>query len=277
MENHENDMPFMKFPKIYENMAEFKFPKKIEWIATEKIDGSNFSVYSNGAIVKFAKRTGFLNNIEDWFFNYQLISWELSKQANQIYQIIKQKEPKIKFIIVYGELNGGFYPEDHKNWTGPVPSRINAKGIITIPLEKRAIQEGVYYNNKISLIVFDIGIVNAEGILNYLEYDEMVNMCKNVNLPYTHLLIKGNIQKMLDYSLEFNSTIPALFGLPPLEYNKAERIVIRPVIWNGPGDERPMLKRKNKKFKQFSGDFDINQVKKKPNTISKLHDESKST
>ena len=40
-----NQIYFVKFPKIYENMGEFKAPKKLEWIATEKIDGSNFSVY----------------------------------------------------------------------------------------------------------------------------------------------------------------------------------------------------------------------------------------
>ena len=59
-EQNSNTMHFVKFPKIYENIGDFKSPKKLEWIATEKIDGSNFSVYSNGVETKFAKRTGFL-------------------------------------------------------------------------------------------------------------------------------------------------------------------------------------------------------------------------
>lgn len=51
-----NQIYFVKFPKIYENMGEFKAPKKLEWIATEKIDGSNFSVYSNGLEIIFCKK-----------------------------------------------------------------------------------------------------------------------------------------------------------------------------------------------------------------------------
>ena len=259
-----NDIFFVKFPKIYENMGDFKAPKKLEWIATEKIDGSNFSVYSNGKETKFAKRTGFLKD-DDWFYNYQSISLELSQKANKIYNLIKTKEDNnLKFIVIYGELCGGFYPEDIKNWKGPIPSRINDKGVVIIPLEKRAIQEGVYYSDKIKHIVFDIALINTENKIKYLEYSEMVKKCEEVKLPYTPILSKGTLQKLLDYSLEFNSTIPSLFGLKCLENNRAEGIVIRPSFWKGNGEDRPMLKRKNKSFTQFSGEFDINAVKKNP-------------
>ena len=40
--------------------------------------------------------------------------------------------------------------------------------------------------------------------------------------------------------------------------------MIRPSVWNGKGDERPMLKRKNKVFQQIQGDFDIAIVNKNP-------------
>ena len=158
MSTPKNDnIKFMKFPKIYENTGEFKAPKKLDWIATEKIDGSNFSVYSDGNIVKFAKRTGFLKENE-WFYNYQLIALDLSKKAKQVFKHLNNsntiKKP-LKFVVIYGELCGGWFPSD-TNWTGPVPSRINEKGVIIIPLEKRAIQEGVYYYDKNRLIVFYI-------------------------------------------------------------------------------------------------------------------------
>ena len=258
-----NEIFFVKFPKIYENMGDFKPQKKLEWIATEKIDGSNFSVYSNGTETRFAKRTGFLNH-DDWFFNYQLISLDLSLKAKKLYDLIHQKENNIKFIVIYGELCGGFYPKDVENWKGPVPNRINAKGVVIIPLEERAVQEGVYYSDKIRHIVFDIAVINNEDKIKYLEYDEMVKKCEEVGLPYTPILSKGSLQKLLDYSLEFNSTIPALFGLKCLEHNKAEGIVIRPSIWKGNGEDRPMLKRKNKSFTQFSGEFDIKLIRKNP-------------
>ena len=259
-----NEIFFVKFPKIYENMSNFKIPSKLELIATEKIDGSNFSVYSNGRETKFAKRTGFLND-EDWFYNYQSISLEISQKANKIYKLIKTKENQnLKFIVIYGELCGGFYPEDINNWKGPVPSRINNKGVVIIPLEKRAVQEGVYYSDKIKHIVFDIGLIDNENHITYLEYKEMINKCKEVGLPYTPILSKGSLKQLLDYSLEFNSTIPSLFGLKCIDYNRAEGIVIRPSVWKGNGEDRPMLKRKNKIFTQFSGDFDSDKVKKNP-------------
>ena len=85
----------------------------------------------------------------------------------------------------------------------------------------------------------------------------MVKICEEFKIPFTPILTKGSLQKLLDYSLEFNSTIPSLFGLKCIENNKAEGIVIRPSIWKGNGDNRPMLKRKNKSFTQFSGDFNL--------------------
>ena len=257
-------MFFVKFPKIYENMGNFKAPSKLEWIATEKIDGSNFSVYSNGEKTKFAKRTGFLND-EDWFYNYQSISLELSQKANKMYKLIKTKENQnLKFIVIYGELCGGFYPEDINNWKGPVPSRINDKGVVIIPLEKRAVQEGVYYSDKIKHIIFDIALIDSENHITYLEYKEMMNKCEEVGLHYTPILSKGSLKQLLDFSLEFNSTIPSLFGLKCIDNNRAEGIVIRPSVWKGNGEDRPMLKRKNKSFTQFSGDFDSDKVKKNP-------------
>ena len=258
-----NDIYFVKFPKIYENIGDFKSPKKLEWIATEKIDGSNFSVYSNGVETKFAKRTGFLQS-EEWFFNYQSISLELAQKAHKIYHIFKLKNANLNFVVIYGELCGGFYPEDTKNWKGPIPSRINEKGVVIIPLEQRAIQEGVYYSDKIKHIIFDIALIDNEKNIQYLEYNDMVNVCGEVKLPYTPILAKGSLKKMLDYSLDFNSTIPSLFGLKCLDNNNAEGIVIRPSEWKGNGEERPMLKRKSKSFKQFSGDFNIDKIRKNP-------------
>ena len=210
-----NNIVFKKFPKIYENTGDFKAPKKLEWIATEKIDGSNFSVYSDGTNVKFAKRTGFLED-SDWFYNYQLIALDLSKKAKKLYQILnsaKLSPTPLKFIIIYGELCGGWYPSD-TNWTGPVPSRINPKGQIIVPLEQRAVQEGVYYSDKIRLIVFDIAWVDQKDHFQYLDYDAMSSRSKEVGLYFTPSLSRTTLPKLLDYSLDFDSTIPPMFGLP---------------------------------------------------------------
>lgn len=265
MSSSPNDtIQFMKFPKIYENTGEFKAPKKLDWIATEKIDGSNFSVYSDGKTVKFAKRTRFLKENE-WFYNYQLISLDLSKKAKKVFQLLNNEEMTkvpLKFIVIYGELCGGWFPSNDENWNGPVPSRINEKGVIVVPLEQRAVQEGVYYSDKIRLIVFDIAYIDQKDHFQYLEYDTMVSICKEVSLFYTPALTRTSLQKLLDYSLDFDSTIPPMFDLPRIHNNTAEGIVVRPSFWNGP--DRLMLKRKNKRFHQFSGDFDLHAAQTNP-------------
>ena len=165
--------------------------------------------------------------------------------------MLKSKNNNLKFIVINGELCGGFYREDINNWKGPIPTRISEKGIVIIPLEKRAVQEGVYYSDKIKHIVFDIALINNQNKIKYLEYDEIVKIYKEFKIPFTPILVKGSLLKLLYYSLEFKSTIPWLFGLKCFKNNKAERIVIKPFLWKRNGEDRPMLKKKDKSFMQI--------------------------
>ena len=86
------------------------------------------------------------------------------------------------------------------------------KKVFIIPLRQRTVQEGVYYSDKLKHIVFDIAIINNQNKLKYLEYNDMVKLFKEVNFLYTPILSIDSLQKLHDYSLDFNSAIPSLFG-----------------------------------------------------------------
>ena len=90
-----------------------------------------------------------------------------------------------EFIIVYGELFGGFYPKDPESW---INNRINNKGICTLPFEKRAIQEGIYYSENIEYIVFDVAFLqsdfNSES-LTFYDYHEITSILEKTNFLYT--------------------------------------------------------------------------------------------
>lgn len=69
-----------------------------EWIATEKVDGANFSFWCDGTEVKVASRTQF---VDGTFFNCQAV---VNLYSQGILDWCKESGSK---IVVYGELFGG--------------------------------------------------------------------------------------------------------------------------------------------------------------------------
>lgn len=232
-------MEFIKYPKINKHIKNHNIHN---WVATEKIHGSNFSIYSNGQETKFAKRTTFLN-ISDQFYNYQSLIPKLESTGKQIFNLINTKQTK--YIIIYGELFGGYYPSEFEidNWN--INQRINQDGKIIIPMNERAVQEGIYYNPNIEFIAFDILIV--DNITHFLDYDTMKQTCLTANLNIVPEIATGNLHDLLNINLNFNSLVPNYFNLKPLENNIAEGIVIK----NKTGNIRYITKIKHHKFSEI--------------------------
>ena len=249
---------FNKWQKIADKVSDYNLEKKdqkifsktTKWIATEKIHGANFSIYYNlGSLtseepeIKFAKRNGFLSDTE-WFYNYQLIKPKLIKNVKQIATILNKQN-----IIVYGELFGGFYPSDPSKFN--INQRINDKGISVVQFEQRAVQEGIYYSPNIEYIVFDIAIYDENNKPVFISYNEMMNCVKQTELLYAKPLIIDTFDKVMQYNINFDSTIPQQLGLVQMipKTNLAEGIVIRPMDnYMLPNNNRCLIKIKNKKF-----------------------------
>ena len=150
----------LKYQKITDSLDKYqcskndlKLIKKTKWVVMEKVHGSNFSIYYEKGEISFSKRNSKLEDNE-WFYNYHLIKNCLVNNTIKLAKLLEKE----KFTI-YGELFGGYYPEDTINWKGPLKTRINEKGVSIVPFEERAIQEGIYYSPNIEYMVFGALII----------------------------------------------------------------------------------------------------------------------
>lgn len=200
-----------KYSKIEENMLDWsKDYKKVKlWYVTEKIHGSNFSFVNEVQTntIKYAKRNGIIEQ-DEIFFNYKSILPETEPKIKNIVENIKKDFENTKNIIIYGELFGGIYPNMSSEYT--------------------PVQKGVFYSSNIHFIAFDIYIDFIDGRSHYLSFEKSIDYFARAKIMYVEPLSTfSSYEKASHYELGFNSTIPIKFGLPELEMNKAEGIVIR--------------------------------------------------
>ena len=265
------EFKFIKWQKISDRTSDYNLCKKDKsifspkslWFATEKIHGANFSIYFINSNIKYAKRNGFLEE-EEWFYNYQIIKPKLEKNIKLLSQKLDNKN-----IIVYGELFGGYYPKEPEIFD--IKERINEMNICIVPFEQRAIQEGIYYSPNIEYIIYDIAIINLKGEVEFLSYELIIKLVNQTELLVAKPLVIGTFDKVSNYDINFNSTIPEILGLRSFlpKKNLAEGIVIRPlnnyILTNSTQSEyttRCLIKIKNKKFLEISENFDLEQASK---------------
>ena len=247
---------YEKIPQSFKSLnldeKAFQELEKVKWVVTEKVHGANFSfIYKldNDKNYKlfFAKRKEILAWNDD-FFAFQLLVNQIEDKILSLFEALNQEISKeynnttifVKKYIIFGELFGGEYP--HEN----IPKNTAIQ----------AIQTGVYYSNNIGFCAFDIAfeIENKEGNNQleriYLDYEKTVNYFEKYGLLHAKPLFIGKLNEALAFNTRINSTIPALLGLPLLENNLIEGLVIKPL--HNPNTEiikfRPIIKIKNKEF-----------------------------
>ncbi|MFC3757585.1 RNA ligase family protein [Chryseobacterium tructae] len=206
---------------------------KLKWVVTEKIHGANFSFSYENHTLKYAKRREYLAWGDD-FFGFQIVVNKLENKIISLFEHLKTAIPGCRYTI-YGELFGGKYPHPE------VPAAEHLQ----------AIQTGVYYAPDIHFCAFDIGIVNDLEIKYYLDYETAVSYFDRFDVPYVKPLLIGKFNEALNFSTRINSPIPTQqFGLPELEQNLIEGVVIKP--YNLRDHElvsnRPIIKLKNPEF-----------------------------
>jgi len=205
---------------------------------TEKIHGSNFSIYSvNGSEIRYAKRSNFLGN--ESFFNFQEV---MDKHKTSITNLTKQLHNNgLQHVIIYGELCGGSYAGAPKN-----------------PHAKQ-VQKEVQYSNNNEFIIFDIAFVDGDKMF-YLDQVQVEELCNQHKLDCVRHEYIGTLAGCLNYAesnLNRNSVIPNMFELPELPSNPIEGFVIKQI--NGgtqEADKRIVLKVKSLKFKEKNAERD---------------------
>jgi Rnl2 family RNA ligase len=231
-------LTFKKYNSI-ENTCNKDFMDRIKlegyntltYVVQEKVHGANGCFVTDGKEVHFAKRTGLVETGEQ-FYNYEELLARYKERVIRLFFRIKERYPNTENVWVYGEMFGGKYPHpDVKN-----DSKV------------MCIQKGVFYSPAHEFYGFDIRALGTE-IDQYLSVYESNELFESGGFFYAKTLFEGSIDECLSYPNAFPSRIAEWFGLPPIEDNICEGVVVRPIetvfFKNG---SRLLLKNKNSKF-----------------------------
>lgn len=229
-------MQFVKYNSV-QNSYQLKFMDRIireektdgSWIVTEKIHGANFSFWYDGTKFRMAKRTGWIADDEN-FFGIQVLKDYLIGCVKQLYGRFKGRD----YIAVFGELYGGTYPHPE----------------VLIDPKAKKVQKGVYYCPHNDFMVYDIKVDDQ-----FVDFIDMQMYCEQIGLKFIRAEFVGKFKECLEHKNDFLSGIYKEYGLPPIDDNICEGIVIRPnkaqFVFT---HSRVMLKSKNERFKEKSSE-----------------------
>ena len=231
-------LAFKKYSSI-ENTYNKEFMERIKsegydslrYVVQEKVHGANCCFVTDGEEVHFAKRTGMMEAGEK-FYDYEDLLVRYKERVIHLYLRVREKYPDIESALIYGEMFGGRYPH---------PDVKNDSRVVCI-------QKGVFYCPFHEFYGFDIFVRGTEGN-RYFSVNETNTLFAESGFLYAKTLFEGTIEECLSYPNAFQSHIAEWLGLPPLEDNICEGVVIRPVepLYFGNGS-RLLLKNKNSKF-----------------------------
>lgn len=203
----------------------------IEFVATEKIHGANFSFIATATECEIAKRTSLLGS-DLTFYNCGAVKSKYSSDIMQLFRTLQGLDQSISQIQVYGELFGGKY-----------------SGVSSVKGAKQ-VQKEVQYHPDNEFMVYDIFVSGEPEQNYYLSADEVERVCSGLPtlrcIPISH---RGPLSVMIKLFPDFITKIPELFNLPPITNNFAEGWVIKPNIRHYSGI-RGVIKIKSDLFKE---------------------------
>lgn len=232
------------------------------WCAQEKAHGANLSFHTtDGENWATAKRSSFLSEGES-FHNWQQVLQETLPALNKFWQEViaaynKDAETQeegylpITQLSLYGELIGGRY--DH-----PEVNRV---------VGASKVQDGIQYSPKNVFYLFDIRVVYSDERVEFLS-PQFVEEMEQYGFIAAKVLQKGTFKEALTWNNVFPTTIPEQLGLPPIEDNITEGLVLKPehCVFM-PSGSRVILKSKNPAWLEKAS------KKKKVKTPKKLPDD----
>lgn len=206
---------------------------KGKWAITEKVHGTNVQFGFDGEYT-VGKRTGFIEEGER-FYNIQKFAEYYKGPIKAIYEECK-KRYNCNSIIVFGELFGGSYP--HKE--------------VEKDNTAQKVQKGVYYCPMNEIMFFDIYM--DDRYLPVKEFEDVMDTVKNkgyIELIYQHSILVDGIDNAVKYPNDEPSQMYKIWGLPELEDNIREGIVIKPYEQDAfIGQSRVIIKSKNDRFSE---------------------------
>ncbi len=226
-------------------------------MSPEKVHGANFSFVYENKNLSFAKRKEPIKWTDD-FFGFQLIVSRIEENVIRLFEELSHDFKADKYVL-YGELFGGKYPH----------SNVNPDTNI------QAIQTGIYYSPTIEFYAFDIALeFHNTQAKSYLDYQKAISYFEKFNLVHAKILFSGKLNDALNFNIRINSQVPSQLGLPALENNLIEGVVIKPlnhqsVLQQNP---RPILKVKNPEFDEEEKFHEAEKWSYTPNVSSHLEE-----
>lgn len=200
------------------------------WVALEKIHGAQLVIAVQREEVRFGKRKEWLAE-EEPFFGWQLLRVQLGTAAREIARAVGAEGDA---VYLYGELFGGHYPHPD------VPA---------VP-GMSPVQTGIWYAPDLRWSPFDILLVRSEedeGVL--LAHREVEAVAREAGLLTPPVVRRGTRSEMAAVPTRAQTRVPSLLGLPPIEGNVAEGLVIKSDQRVAPG-QRASFKRKIEEFNE---------------------------
>jgi Rnl2 family RNA ligase len=235
-------MEFKKYNSI-ENSFQESFIQAIieqglgdaEYVVQEKVHGANMSIMTDGVRMLAAKRTELIADGED-FYNWRSVVEGHRERVLQLHKEVSARYGTATTAI-FGELFGGGYPHPD------VPMDASAK----------LVQRGVYYCPHNDFYAFDILLDNG----TFLDAETANALFERHGLRYAKTLFKGSLSECLAHPNAFKTTLPQEYGLPELEGNLCEGVVIRPVVPSFlRSGSRVLIKNKNEQWAENNRHID---------------------
>lgn len=216
--------------KIYRNLPN---ADEIEWEVTEKIHGTNVQVATDGVEIVIGKRTSKIEVGEN-FYNALNVMKFMEEPIKALWEHVKAENPNATQVVCYGELFGGCYPHPD------VPAIVG----------ESKIQQGIWYSPFKHWRCFDIAVEFDDGNFVFFSPKFRREICEELNIPQVPFLgiIKG-LKEALGMANNRLSEVYKNYGLPPIEDNSMEGIVMKPEAQDVEmGDDRCIVKSKNPEF-----------------------------
>eukprot|EP00742_Colponemidia_sp_Colp-10_P006259 GILJ01006707.1.p1 GENE.GILJ01006707.1~~GILJ01006707.1.p1 ORF type:complete len:402 (+),score=69.45 GILJ01006707.1:62-1207(+) len=209
------DIKFKRYSRI-ENVtkaAAMQELRSIEWVMTEKVHGANFSFITDGKDVQCASRSNLLTPFSK-FFNFQVVLQDHRQRVIDCFAAVQSVIPETKIITIFGEIFGGKYPH-------PDVAASKVEGV-------KVVQHGVYYAPHNDFYAFDLNV----NYSRFLPFDEATRLFKECGFLHAQALARGPLPSLIQFDVEsFETTLPSLLGLPAIEKNLAEGVVLRPAAY----------------------------------------------
>jgi len=203
-----------------------------DFVVLEKAHGAHFSFQTNGKTATCARRNSVLTDKNKFYNHDEMLSKYLSRILS-VFKLIDSKFKNVKTVQIDGELIGGMY---------------HHKDVKQLDLTK--VQQGVYYSPDYQFYTYDIRYCSSD-IWHYINYDICMEIFSELKFLYAKPLARGPLKDVIGFDPTFQTTIPDILGLPSIENNIAEGVVLKPVIpMNLPNGSRVIFKNKTEKFNE---------------------------